>query len=126
MRAYALSAERVPMALSVASVVMDRALGVMSILLLGVVSLWVGARPGAGRAWHRSCGSARSGAPRSAAVVFSARARAAARSRLSKRLPWPGLRRLAARLLEAVREYGTITARWPRCSRPRWACRCCA
>ena len=40
-RAYALSAERVPMAVSVASVAMDRALGVMSILLLGVLSVAV-------------------------------------------------------------------------------------
>ena len=58
-RAYALSSERVPIAISVASVVMDRALGVMSILLLGVVSVSVAPdRAPPGRRTHPVAGRA--------------------------------------------------------------------
>ena len=111
-RAYALSSERVPIAISVASVVMDRALGVMSILLLGVVSVSIApdrAPPGvAPILWLGAlmCGAL-------ATVVFSARA-AQRLDGIVERLPWAGLRRIAARLLEAVREYrhhhGALTA----------------
>jgi glycosyltransferase 2 family protein len=102
-RAYALSAERVPLAISVASVAMDRALGVMSILLLGVVSVSVAphrAPPGVAPVlWLGAlmCGAL-------GIVVFSTRA-AQLLGAIVERLPWAGLRRVAVRLLEAVREY---------------------
>jgi uncharacterized protein (TIRG00374 family) len=102
-RAYALSRERVPMALSIASVVMDRALGVMSIVLLGILS--VSAAPErAPRGvvpllWVGTLACAALGL-----VVFSGRA-ARSLAHLADRLPGAGFRRLAARLLEAVREY---------------------
>jgi uncharacterized membrane protein YbhN (UPF0104 family) len=102
-RAYALSAERVPMALSVASVMMDRALGVMSILLLGIVSVSIApdlAPPGvAAVLWLGAVACSALGM-----VVFGAAA-AQWLGGMVERLPWAGPRRLAARLLEAVREY---------------------
>jgi glycosyltransferase 2 family protein len=111
-RAYALTQERVPMALSVASVAMDRALGVISILLLGVVAVWVAPeRAPAGvvpMLWVGTSACAILGA-----VVFS---EVAARPfvQILTRLPWSGPRRLAGRLLDAVREYryhhGALTA----------------
>ncbi len=102
-RAYSLSTERVPMPLSIASVAMDRALGVMSILVLGVVSLWAAPdRAPAGVAWVLWIGAL--GCAALAAVVFSARA-AWLLGAIVNRVPWPGVRRLAARLLDAVREY---------------------
>ena len=102
-RAYALSQERVPMALSVASVALDRALGVMSILLLGIVS--VSAAPDRAPAgvvpllWVGTLACAVL-----ALVIFSERA-AQPFVRFVDWLPSGGLQRLAARLLEAVREY---------------------
>ena len=102
-RAYSLTQERVPMALSVASVAMDRALGVMSILLLGVVAVWVAPeRAPAGVVpflWVGTVVCAVLGV-----VIFS---EVAARPfvEIASRLPWSGPRRLAGRLLDAVREY---------------------
>jgi glycosyltransferase 2 family protein len=102
-RAYALSAERVPMAISVASVAMDRALGVMSILLLGVLSVAVvpdRAPPGVAPVlWLGALGCGALGI-----VVFSEWA-ARWLGGIVERLPWTGPRRMAGRLLEAVREY---------------------
>jgi uncharacterized protein (TIRG00374 family) len=102
-RAYALSNERVPMALSVASVAMDRALGVMSILLLGALSLWAAPEQApAGVAAILWIGALACSAL--ALVVFSARV-AQLLSAIVNGLPWVGPRRIAARLLDAVREY---------------------
>jgi glycosyltransferase 2 family protein len=102
-RAYALSGERVPMPLSVASVAMDRALGVMSILLLGVASVWAAPdRAPAGVAlvlWLGALACAALGI-----VVFSGHA-ARLLGALMAQVPWSGMRRLATRLLDAVREY---------------------
>jgi glycosyltransferase 2 family protein len=102
-RAYALSQERVPMTLSVASVAMDRALGVMSIVLLGVVS--VVAAPDRAPAgvvvllWAGTIGCALLGL-----VVFSQRV-ARPIVQLVAWLPGAGLRRITSGLLDAVREY---------------------
>jgi uncharacterized protein (TIRG00374 family) len=102
-RAYALSQERVPLALSAASVVMDRALGVMSILLVGVIALW--AAPDAAPAgvtftlWVGALACVALGI-----VVFSAGIARMA-GVLIARVPGTALRALAARLLDAVREY---------------------
>ena len=102
-RAYALSQERVPMTLSVASVAMDRALGVMSIVLLGIVSVAAApARAPAGVVallWAGTIGCALLGL-----VVFSQRV-AQPIVRLVAGLPGAGVRRLTGALLDAVREY---------------------
>jgi uncharacterized protein (TIRG00374 family) len=102
-RAYALSQERVPMTLSVASVAMDRALGVMSIVLLGVVSV-VAAPDRAPTGvvvllWAGTIGCALLGL-----VVFSQRV-ARPIVQLAAWLPGAGLRRVTSGLLDAVREY---------------------
>jgi uncharacterized protein (TIRG00374 family) len=102
-RAYALAAERVPMALSIASVAMDRALGVMSILLLGVVSVSVGPdKAPTGVAALLWLGAVACAAL--AIVVFGERASQCLGGAV-ERLPWAVPRRVATRLLEAVREY---------------------
>jgi glycosyltransferase 2 family protein len=112
LRAYSLSQERVPMALSVASVAMDRALGVMSVLLLGVMAVWVAPeRAPAGVVPFLWVGTVVCGVL--GVVIFS---EVAARPfvEIASRLPWSGPRRLAGRLLDAVREYrhhhGALTA----------------
>jgi hypothetical protein len=102
-RAYALGRERVPLSLAAASVAMDRALGVVSILLLGGASLLVApeqAPPGVAlvvTAGTLACLGL-------AAVIFSGRI-AALLGRLLEWLPGAAPRRLAGRLLDAVREY---------------------
>jgi hypothetical protein len=102
-RAYALSQERVPMTLSVASVAMDRALGVMSIVLLGIVSVAAApARAPAGVVallWAGTIGCALLGL-----VLFSQRV-AQPIVRLVAWLPGAGIRRVTSALLDAVREY---------------------
>jgi len=102
-RAYALARERVPMSLSAASVAMDRALGVVSILLLGLVSLAAAPEQSPPGVWIvMSIGTAACVAL--AAVIFSARVAVLVSSVLD-RLPGAPLRRLGTKLLDAVREY---------------------
>jgi uncharacterized protein (TIRG00374 family) len=102
-RAYALAKDRVPMSLAAASVAMDRALGVVSILLLGLVSLAAAPRQSPPGMWIViSLGTTACLAL--AAVIFSTRA-AVVVSSLLDWLPGTLLRRLAAKLLGAVREY---------------------
>jgi uncharacterized protein (TIRG00374 family) len=102
-RAYALSRERVPMSLSAASVAMDRALGVVSILLLGAASLVAApeqAPPGV--AIVMTLGTV--ACLGLAAVIFSERVAGWVAGLLGW-LPGAAVRRLAGKLLEAVREY---------------------
>lgn len=102
-RAYALNRERVPMSLSAASVVMDRALGVVSILLLGLVSLALApdqAPPGVGIVMVLGTAACMG----LAAVIFS-EAVAGIAAAVLDRLPGGPVRRLAGKLLDAVREY---------------------
>jgi uncharacterized protein (TIRG00374 family) len=102
-RAYGLSAHRVPLSLSVASVAMDRALGIVSILLLGVSAVLL-APPGIvpGVAPVFAAGAAACLAL--GALVFSERAAAAA-SRLVSRLVFAPAARAVQALIAAVREY---------------------
>jgi uncharacterized protein (TIRG00374 family) len=102
-RAYALAGERVPMPLSIASVAMDRALGVLSILLLGLAAVLAApaqAPPGI-FAVLLLCAAA---CCVLALVVFSETV-AGGVLRLLARVPWQGLQRASRRLLEAVRAY---------------------
>jgi hypothetical protein len=91
------------MSLSIASVAMDRALGVLSILLLGLIAVLAApaqAPPGVftvlllGAAACCALGL----------IVFSETVAAVA-ARLVSRVPWAGPQRMAGRLLEAVRAY---------------------
>ena len=102
-RAYALSRERVPMSLSAASVVMDRALGVVSILVLGAASLIAApeqAPPGV--AIVMTIGAV---ACLGLAAAIFAEPVADLLGRLLDRLPGAAIRRSSGRLLEAVRQY---------------------
>jgi len=102
-RAYALSGERVPMALSVASVAMDRALGVVSILLLGVASVMLAPdRSPTGVALILWLGA--TACIVLAIVIFSERAGRLLGAIVGS-VPWAGARRLIGQLLDAVREY---------------------
>lgn len=102
-RAYALGREKVPMSLAAASVAMDRALGVVSILLLGAFSILAAPRQAPpGVAVVMALGTAACVAL--AAVIFSERVAALVTS-LIARVPGSAVRRLSGKLLGAVREY---------------------
>ena len=102
-RAYALSRHRVPLSTSTASVVMDRALGVLSILLVGAAAVFAApdlAPAGVLEILVLGC----AGCAALSLVIYNAGAADAAAA-LVRRLPWEAGRRMAARLLEAVRAY---------------------
>ena len=102
-RAYSLSRHNVPAAPAVASVVMDRALGVASILLLGLFSLAVlHADVPRGVYVILAIGGAASLA--AATVIFSDGV-ADATTRALALLPGARIRRVAQTLLDAVRTY---------------------
>jgi uncharacterized protein (TIRG00374 family) len=102
-RAYALSGQRVPLSLSVASVIMDRALGTAAILLLGLGAMLVAPSLGIpGLVPVFVTGAAVSLAL--AALVFSTRA-ADLLTRAAGRLPFPRMTGIVGRLLGAVGEY---------------------
>ena len=106
-RAYALSQLRVLPGQAVASVLMDRLLGVVSILMVGVAGL---AATGAGdlrstRAIELSLLVAGGLSLAASLVVFSERAAAVAHA-LALRVPFAPLRRIAGDLTRATRAYG--------------------
>jgi uncharacterized protein (TIRG00374 family) len=102
-RAYALGGERVPMPLSIASVAMDRALGVLSILLLGLGAVMAApAQAPPGVFAVLLLGAAACGVL--ALVVFSETVAGIA-ARVVSRVPWPLVQRVGQRLLDAVRAY---------------------
>jgi uncharacterized protein (TIRG00374 family) len=102
-RAYAVGGDGVPLPMAVASVMMDRALGVLSILLLGlaaVIAVPQQAPPGVVTilvVGAFACVAL-------AAIIYSEGV-ATLMTAMLDRLPWAGLKRLAHRLLEAVRTY---------------------
>lgn len=103
-RAYSLSRLKVSGVESAASVLMDRVLGVMSIVIVGVVAL-IPAPDAARNTWMLLTLALASIACVVAAVaVFSERAAVAAQ-RLAVRLPNERARRLAAGMIDAVRRY---------------------
>ncbi len=103
-RAYSLSRLKVSGVESAASVLMDRVLGVMSIVIVGVVAL-IPAPDGARNTWMLLTLALASIACVVAAVaVFSERA-AVAGQRVAVRLPSERARRLAAGMIDAVRRY---------------------
>lgn len=102
-RAYALGNEGVPLALSVASVAMDRALGVVSILLLGVAALLAAPMQApSGVAAILAAGTA--GCVALALVIFSGTV-ADWLAGLIGGIGWTPVRRVCEKLLEAVRAY---------------------
>jgi uncharacterized protein (TIRG00374 family) len=103
-RAYSLSRYDVRLSESAASVLMDRVLGVLSMVLLSAAALAMAPQvpldSWAGVSWA----AASAGCLVAAAIVFSSHA-AAAVHRAASRLPWPRLHRIALTLTEAVRRY---------------------
>lgn len=107
-RAFSLSRLNVAPGTAVASVLMDRLLGVVSILVVGVVGL-VATRSGdlaSTRAIVISLIVAGAVALAAALVVFSERAAVVA-ERIAVRLPFAPIRRIGAELTRATRAYGT-------------------
>jgi uncharacterized protein (TIRG00374 family) len=107
-RAFALAQLQVPGAAAVASVLMDRLLGVVSILIVGVAGLLL-SRSGdfaSTRAIELSLGIGGLAALAASTVVFSERAAAAAQS-IAAWLPFAPLRRIGGELTRATRAYGT-------------------
>lgn len=105
-RAYALSKHHVPAAAAVASVFMDRMLGVLSVLLLAVAGLVVARDLLLNAAVVASLLVTSIACLMVALVVFSKRASGWARQ-IAGIIPWPALRRLAASLVDAVQQYGS-------------------
>jgi glycosyltransferase 2 family protein len=102
-RAYGLSQQAVAGGAAVASVAMDRALGVVSVLIVGLTAvLWVTAHVPPGVYWVLLAGGAAS--LLMAAAIFVDRA-AAIVSAVAARLPTAALRRVTARVFEAIRIY---------------------
>ena len=103
-RAYSLSRQDVRLSESTASVLMDRVLGVLSMVLLSAVSLalapqvprdsWIGV----------SLAAAAAGCVAAAAIVFSSQAASALQASIAV-LRWPRLIRIASALTDAVRRY---------------------
>lgn len=103
-RAYSLARLRVSGAESAASVLMDRVLGVMSIVVVGVAALVPGPPAARNPGILVTLALASAACLVAAAAVFSDRAAAAGQA-LAARLPWPRGARIGARLLEAIRRY---------------------
>lgn len=103
-RAYSLSRLRVSGVESAASVLMDRVLGVMSIVIVGVAAL-VPAPEAARNKWMLlTLALASAGCLVGAVAVFSERA-AAAGQVVAARLPGERARRISAGMIDAVRRY---------------------
>ena len=103
-RAYALSRYDVHLAESTASVLMDRALGVLSVVLVGGASLFLARRVPIPAGLVISLGLLFGACAAAAAVVFSARAAEGIRA-IAAALPIALLRRVAETLTDAVRRY---------------------
>ena len=108
-RAYALSRLRVAPGVAVASVLMDRLLGVVSIVLVGIAGLLLaGSRDlWSTRAIGLSLLAAAAACAGGAMVVFSARVSRLAHA-TAVRLPFARLRAIAGDLVAATRAYGSF------------------
>jgi glycosyltransferase 2 family protein len=103
-RAYSLARMRVSGAEAGASVLMDRTLGVLSIVIVGAVAVLLTHEVLANRWTLIALVIAAGGCAVAALAVFSERTAAAAQA-LASRLPHAGVRRMSAALIDAVRRY---------------------
>lgn len=103
-RAYSLARMRVSGAEAGASVLMDRTLGVLSIVIVGAVAVLLAHEVLANRWTLTALVIAAAGCTVAALAVFSERAAAAAQT-LASRLPHARVRRMSAALIDAVRRY---------------------
>jgi len=105
-RAYSLSNHRVPIADAMASVVLDRMLGVLSVLLMALLGLALAHDLAASRAVMLALGITSLACAVAAVLIFSDTADRVAEG-LIARLPWARGRRGASSLFAAVRRYST-------------------
>jgi uncharacterized protein (TIRG00374 family) len=105
-RAYALSQLNVPAADSVASVLMDRILGVLSLLLMALGGLLIVRTLAANPVIRLSLVITTIVCTAAALLVFSDAADRVAR-RVIALVPWPRLQRVGHALLESVQRYAT-------------------
>ena len=103
-RAYALSRYKVHLAESTASVLMDRILGVLSMVIVGLVALPFAREIASDRGLVAGLGLAFVACTVAGFVVFSERA-ARAVVMLAAIVPWRWLHRVTASLTDAVRRY---------------------
>jgi len=103
-RAYALARHDVRIAESTASVLMDRVLGVLSMVLVGLAALPFAREIASARGLLAGLGVAFLGCAAAAAVVFSERAASLVVQTIAA-VPWRPLQRAAASLTDAVRRY---------------------
>jgi uncharacterized protein (TIRG00374 family) len=106
-RAYSLSRLQVGGAEAAASVLMDRMLGVLSILVAGVAALVVARNMSLDPGIFITLGVAALACVVSAALIFSARAESAAQ-RLVVRIPHARTQRIVISLLDAMRRYSAF------------------
>ncbi len=105
-RAYSLSSHDVPLADSMASVVVDRMLGVLSVLLMALLGLALAHDLAASRAVVVALALTAVACVCAAVLIFSETADRLA-ERLIAFLPWERVRRAAASLVAAIRRYAT-------------------
>jgi uncharacterized protein (TIRG00374 family) len=103
-RAYALARHDVRLSESTASVLMDRMLGVLSMVIVGICALPVARDLSIQRGLIAGLLLAFAGCAAGAVIVFSERA-AGVVMRIAAQVPWAALQRIAAALTEAVRKY---------------------
>ena len=105
-RAFALAKLDVPAADAVASVFMDRVLGVLSLLLMALASLFIAGSLASSAIVQLSLLVTACGCAAVAMLVFGDRAARAAR-RVVDGLPWTRGRRVGHALIEAIQQYAT-------------------
>jgi uncharacterized protein (TIRG00374 family) len=105
-RAYSLSNHNVPIADSMASVVVDRMLGVLSVLLMALFGLALARDLAASRAVVVALGITALACVAAAILIFSDTADRLAEHFIS-RLPWERVRRGAGSLFTSIRRYST-------------------
>jgi uncharacterized membrane protein YbhN (UPF0104 family) len=103
-RAYSLAAQGVPMSDSTASVFVDRMLGVLSLLIMAIVSLSLARDLSGDPTILAGLAGAAAACAAAGLLVFSNAADAVAESLLA-RVPWQSLRRVPANILTSIRRY---------------------
>ena len=105
-RAYSLSSHGVPKADSMASVFVDRMLGVLSVLLMSLVGITLARDLAADRAVLLALGVTAGACVVAAVLIFSDTADAIAETIIA-RLPWARVRHILGSLFASIRRYAT-------------------
>jgi glycosyltransferase 2 family protein len=105
-RAYALARHDVHLAESTASVLMDRILGVLSMVIVGAIAVPFARDVGLHRGMVLALGLAMAACVAAGMLVFSERA-ASTVVGLTASVRWPRLQRITASLVDAVRRYAS-------------------